>query len=480
MTGNVLWTNTEVAAATGSAPTDPWVAGGISIDSRTLERGDLFFAIRGPNFDGHQFVADAFRKGAAAAVVTERPDDVAADAPLVMVGDTLQALRELGAAARSRSAARVIGVTGSVGKTSVKAALKHVLERQGETHASAASLNNHWGVPLSLARLQRDAAYAIFELGMNHPGEIDPLSRLVRPDVAIITTIAPAHIEFFPSLDAIADAKAEIFAGLQPGGFAVLNADIAQFERLRDAATRADAEIITFGHSAAADVRIDGAYLNSQRSVVDVDVKGTHISFTIGAPGPHWVINAACILAAAHGVGADVGMAAAALASVSLQPGRGRVEEIMLDGNAIHLIDDSYNANPVSMRAAIDVLGRAIVPSGGRRIAVLGDMLELGEHAVREHAALGQPLEASGVDLVFTCGPMMSHLHDALAAHLTGGHAINSAGLAPMVVSAVRGGDAVVVKGSAGSKMGVVVEALRALGDHVHQAKSGQRLADGA
>lgn len=475
-----LWTSDEAVAATGGRTTRPWAATGVSIDSRTLAEGDLFVAIQGPNFDGHDFVADALAKGAAAAVVARRPETVAEDTPLLLVDETLPALRALAAAARARSMARVIAVTGSVGKTSVKTALARVLAEQGATHASLASLNNHWGVPLSLARLPRDARFAVFELGMNHPGEIDPLSRLVRPHVAVITTIAPAHIEFFPSLDAIADAKAEIFAGLAAGGPAVLNTDIPQFARLKSAAERAGADVVGFGHASEARARVVSADLRADRSAVRLDLAGKAVSFTVGAPGPHWVMNAACVLASVHAAGGDALAAAAEMASLAAPAGRGRMENVTLECGTLRLIDDSYNANPASMRAAFDVLGRSPVGAGGRRIAVLGDMLELGTHAETEHAGLAEPVTSAEIDLVFTCGAMMRRLHDALPAERRGGHAADAAALAPVIASAVRGGDAVMVKGSAGSRMGTIVHALKSLDQASGWDARQQRAADGA
>ncbi len=475
-----LWTSDEAAAATGGDTRRAWTAGGVSIDSRTLAAGDLFVAIQGPNFDGHDFVADALDKGAAAAMVARRPDGVADNAPLLVVDDTLRALRDLAAAARARTAAWVIGVTGSVGKTGVKTALRHVLGKQRMTHASLASLNNHWGVPLSLARLPRAARYAVFELGMNHPGEIDPLSRLVRPEVAVITTIAPAHIEFFPSLDAIADAKAEIFAGLVPGGAAVLNADIPQFGRLRTAAERMGAKVCAFGYAADARVRIVSAELRADGSSVHLDVAGGAVSFIVGAPGPHWVMNAACVLASVHAAGGDVMAAAAEMAALQAPEGRGNAESIPVPGGTFRLIDDSYNANPASMRAAVDVLGRTEITDGGRRIAILGDMLELGAHAESEHAGLAEPIAAAGLDRVFTCGPMMRRLHDALPAERRGAHAEDAAALAAVVAAAVRAGDAVMVKGSAGSRMGSIVKALKALATTSGRNAPNPRAADGA
>jgi len=467
MTGSTpLWTRDEAAQATGARATGAaWQAHGVSIDSRTLLPGDLFVAIAGPNFDGHAFAADALARGAAAAVVSRRPEGVADDTPLLVVEDTLEALRNLGRAARARIGARVAGVTGSVGKTGVKEALALALGGQGATHASIGSFNNHWGVPLSLARMPRASAFAIFEMGMNHPGEITPLTGMVRPHVAAITTVEAVHIESFPSVQAIADAKAEIFNGLEPGGTAVLNRDNAQYERLAGRAQDAGVgRIVSFGRGPGADARLITADEGHEGSSVTADLFGRRLSFRLGIAGSHWVMNALCVLAAVDALGADTDLAAAALAGLTPPKGRGLRSLVALPGGAFEVIDDSYNASPPSMAAAFQVLGRSRPGQGGRRIAVLGDMLELGSASPDLHAGLAGPLLASGVDLVFTAGPMMAHLRAAVPAAVRADHAADSAALAPAVCSAVRPGDVVTVKGSAGSRMRRVVEALLALG----------------
>jgi UDP-N-acetylmuramoyl-tripeptide--D-alanyl-D-alanine ligase len=453
------------ALATGGEATRPWSASGVSIDSRTLAPGDLFVAIRGDRLDGHAFVASALGKGASAAVVAEVPDDLPPHSPLLVVPDTLDALRGLARAARARSGARIIGVTGSVGKTSVKAALRHVLSPQAATVASDGSLNNHWGVPLSLARLPGDAAFGIFEMGMNHAGEITPLSRLVRPHVAVITAIEAVHIEFFPTVEAIADAKAEIFQGLEPDGIAVLNQDNPHFARLRRAAEARDvARILAVGSDPAADVRLIEWTGDDEGSTVQASVDGQVLAYRLGVAGRHWVTNSLIVLATVLAVGADVAAAAQALAGLQPEKGRGRRHTVRLPGGGrFTLVDDSYNASPVSMAGAIEILGHASVGPGGRRIAVLGDMLELGPQASLLHAGLAQPLLNSGIDLVFAAGPFMAHLMSALPAPRKGAHAEDAQALAAIVVDAVRAGDVVTVKGSAGSRMGTVVRALLAL-----------------
>jgi UDP-N-acetylmuramoyl-tripeptide--D-alanyl-D-alanine ligase len=462
---SVVWTAAEVLAATaGRAKAADWQATGVSIDTRTLVAGDLFVALRGPNFDGADYAGQALARGAVAALVERAPDGLAEEARLVVVADTLDGLRALARAARERTRARVIAVTGSVGKTGVKEALRHVLTEQAQTSASAGNLNNHWGLPLSLARLPRGSAFAVLEMGMNHAGEIEPLSVLARPHVAVITAIAPAHRGNFPSFAAIADAKAEIFAGVTAGGSAVLNHDTPFYERLAAAARGRQLEVLSFGRDATAAVRLVSAAADAAGSTVTAAVAGTEVTYRINLAGSHWIDNSLCVLATVSAAGADVTLAARALASVAPVTGRGgRIVVDWPDGRLI-VIDDSYNASPASMAAAFDVLGRTVPEGGGRRIAVLGDMLELGEESPRLHAALAGPLLESRVDRVFACGAAMEHLIAALPSGRCGAHAPDSAALAPLVCAAVQPGDVVLVKGSAGSRMGAVVKALRGSG----------------
>jgi UDP-N-acetylmuramoyl-tripeptide--D-alanyl-D-alanine ligase len=460
----ILWTSEQAGRATGGKATSDWNASGVSIDTRNVEEGDLFIALHGPNFDGHEFVTDAMTKGAAAALVDN--DDFAEDRRLI-VDDTMAALQDLGSASRARAKAVIIAVTGSVGKTGSKEALKFVLSRQGETSASVGSYNNHWGVPLSLARMPQQAAYGIFEMGMNHPGEINPLSRMARPHVALITTVEAVHSEFFDSDEAIADAKAEVFAGLEPGGTAILNRDNRHFHRLAAAAQAKGIDNITsFGTWDEADFRLLDAVLDNDGTVLKADLGGTVLTYRLAIAGHHWVVNSLGILATVAAAGADVREAAAALGELEAPQGRGRLHLVHMDGGDITLIDESYNASPVSMRAAIGVLGQTRPVEGGRRIAVLGDMLELGEGSSQQHAALADVLAGEGVDLVFTAGRKMLHLTDALDPAMRGGHAISSELLLPMVNETIRAGDVVVVKGSAGSKTGIIVDALLELDQH--------------
>jgi UDP-N-acetylmuramoyl-tripeptide--D-alanyl-D-alanine ligase len=450
---SALWTSGEAAAATGGRATRPFEATGVSIDSRTLRPDDLFVALKGPNQDGHAYLSDAFARGAAAALV----DHEASGGPLLVVADTMAALERLGAARRAAVAAKVIGVTGSVGKTGTKEALRAALA----AHASAASYNNQWGVPLSLARMPREARYAVFELGMNHPGELGPLARQVRPHVAIVTTVEATHLGHFDSLEAIADAKAEIFEGIEPGGAAVLNRDNRFFDRLAAAARARGARLVAFGEHRDADARLLACELGPEASDVTASLHGKELRYRIALPGRHWVVNSLAVLAAVEAVGADLGAAMRALGTLPGIAGRGQRHVIDLPGGTFTLVDESYNASPASMRAAIAVLGQS---RGARKIAVLGDMLELGAEAPSLHESLARPLEEAGINHVFTVGADMRRLHDALPPAMRAAHAPTSKEMVPVVESALRPGDVVMVKGSLGSRMGEIVKALLAHG----------------
>ncbi|SMF71006.1 UDP-N-acetylmuramoyl-tripeptide--D-alanyl-D-alanine ligase [Tistlia consotensis] len=459
-----LWTAREALAATGGTGPDGWQAHGVSIDSRSLLAGDLFVALAGPSFDGHDFVAKALEKGAAAALVHRLPEGLPAGAPLLLVEDTLDALRALGRAGRDRSSARILAVTGSAGKTGTKDALRACLSTRGLAYANAASFNNHWGVPLSLARLPREAAFGIFELGMNHAGEIAALTRLVRPEIAVITNIGLAHIEYLGSQEAIADAKAEIFLGMPASGAAVLPRDDAQYERLQSHARKAGiGRVVGFGRHPQAEIRLVSADLYATCSAVSAVVFGEPIEFCLSLPGEHHVFNALAVLGAARLAGADLGEAAAELARLKPLKGRGARRKLELPGGPCLLIDESYNANPKSVEAALSVLAKAALGPGGRRVAVLGDMLELGAAAADYHRALARPLEVYGIDRLYCCGPMMGELAKILPAGRLGAHEPDSRALAARVVAELRPGDAVLVKGSLGSRMAAVIEALDAL-----------------
>ncbi|HVY18865.1 MAG TPA: UDP-N-acetylmuramoylalanyl-D-glutamyl-2,6-diaminopimelate--D-alanyl-D-alanine ligase [Bauldia sp.] len=447
----------------GAAPDD---VTGISIDSRTLRPGDAFFAIKGDTHDGHDFVTLALGKGASTAVVADArlPGLGRAKGCLTIVDDVLDALRRLGIAARARSQAGIVAVTGSVGKTGTKEMLAATLGADGETHYSPASFNNHWGVPLTLARMPLSAKYGVFEIGMNHAGEIEPLVKMVRPRVAVITTVEPVHLEYFKSVKDIARAKAEIFLGLEEGGTAILNRDNAHYTLLAKLAKEAGVErVVSFGEHKKADIRLEDVCLKPECSCVSASVFGEAVSYKLGAPGRHVVQNSLAVLGAVSLLGADLAKACLALADIHAPRGRGERHVLALPrgGEAI-LIDESYNANPASMRAAIALLGQAEVKKSGRRIAVLGDMRELGKDSAKMHAGLAEAIDAAHVHAVFLAGPMMHALWDALPAGVRGGYAETAAALEPAVMKALAPGDIVMVKGSNASRMGPLVDNIKA------------------
>jgi UDP-N-acetylmuramoyl-tripeptide--D-alanyl-D-alanine ligase len=457
-----LWTAQDAAAATGGSSIRNWAAKGISIDTRSLSTGDLFVSLRGPNHDGHNFVGAAFERGAVAAMVDRDIPDLPM-VPLLRVTDTFAGLVALGAAARKRSDAQVLAVTGSVGKTGTKEALRIALAVSGPTFASAGSLNNHWGVPLSLARMPPNTAYGIFELGMNHPGEIAGLARLVRPHVAVITTVEPAHLGFFPSVEAIADAKAEIFLGLETGGVAVLNRDSQYYARLATAAMRSGAaEVVGFGTHPEATVRLLNCVLEPHSSVIDVSLPDSTLRCRLPVPGRHWVMNVLAVLAAVRVAGADLRRSAEALNGLEELPGRGRRYELPWRGGTLTLIDESYNASPAAMCAALRVLAAIPPATGARRVAVLGDMLELGEATERLHRELAVPLARAGIDRVFLVGKAVAALYEALPKPNRGGLWPATDDAIDALLRFLRAGDVVTVKGSRGIGLGRIVERLRA------------------
>ena len=469
----VLWTAADAVAATSGEVRGHWDGiTGVSIDTRTIAPGELFVALAGENRDGHDFVAQALEAGAGAAMVSRIPEGAAADAPLLVVGDTLEALRALGAAARARTRAKVIAVTGSVGKTSTKEMLRTMLACKASVHAAEKSYNNHWGVPLTLARMPAETEFAVIEMGMNHPGEITPLSRLARPHVAMITTVEAVHLAAFDSVEQIADAKAEVFAGLEPGGVAVLNRDNPHFDRLADQV--GGASILTFG-TAEADLVMERACVCETATVVKAMIDGQKVTFKLGAPGAHFALNAVAALGAVKAVGGDLARAALAMADWTPPEGRGRRWRVDLgpagmDGE-ITLIDDSYNANPASMRAALAALAAAPVKDGigrvvqGRRIAFLGDMLELGPQEKELHAGLAGVAALDEIDQVHLTGPCMRELHAALPSEKRGEWFEDSEKLAQRARRMVDAGDVCMVKGSLGMAMRRVVDAIKALGD---------------
>ncbi|MDF1854390.1 UDP-N-acetylmuramoyl-tripeptide--D-alanyl-D-alanine ligase [Pseudooceanicola sp.] len=468
-----LWTAAEAVAATGGRAQGDWSVNGVSIDTRTLQQGDLFVALKAVR-DGHDFVAQALEAGAGAALVTHRPEGVAADAPLLVVNDVLRALEALGVAARARMAGRVVAVTGSVGKTSTKEMLRVVLGHQRRTHVAEASYNNHWGVPLTLARMPRDSELAVIEIGMNHPGEIAPLARMARPDVALITTIAPAHLEAFADLAGIAREKADIFQGMAPGGVAVINGDLDTSPILRAAATAAGARVIGFGEARGNHHRLLSVRFVGDATICEARGWRQRLLYKVSAPGRHFALNALAVLAVAQALGLDRAMALADLAGWHPPAGRGMRERLTLDpldaAQSFELIDDAFNANPTSMRAALEVLAAAQPRDNvgrvaqGRRVAVLGEMLELGPDEAAMHRALADLPSLRALDVVHCVGDRMRPLHDALPEAQRGRFAREAASLAEKATRLVDAGDVLLVKGSKGSRVSLVVDALRKLG----------------
>jgi UDP-N-acetylmuramoyl-tripeptide--D-alanyl-D-alanine ligase len=464
MSATPLWTTIAMAEAMRASINGalPEAISGLSIDSRTIAPGEAYFAIKGDVHDGHDFVAAALKAGAALAVVAAaQRDKFAGNAPLLVVDDVLAGLVALAHAARARLDAQVIAITGSVGKTSTKEALRRVLDAQGPTHASTASFNNHWGVPLSLARCPASVRFSIFEIGMNHAGEIETLVKMVRPQVAVITTVEPVHLEFFAGIEAIADAKAEIFDGLESGGAVVLNRDNSQFSRLQKHAKKLGiSRVVSFGADKESDARLLEVSLHADRSAVHANILGHDVTYKLGMPGRHMAMNSLAVLAAASLAGADLALAALALSQIEPAAGRGARRALEVANGEATLIDESYNANPASMAAALNVLGAAAIGPQGRRIAVLGDMLELGPTSAVLHRGLVDAVNANHIDLVYCCGPLMRNLWDALSTGKRGGYADSADKLESQLVGAIRAGDAIMVKGSLGSKMKTIVNAL--------------------
>jgi len=457
----VLWNSSTVDEITEGTSSEPWVCSGISIDTRTIEKGDLFVALKGETGDGHAFLQDALKKGAAAALISEA---IGAPLPLLRVQDTLKALEKLAIASRERCSALRIAVTGSVGKTGTKDMLKWVLKVQGPTHGSVASYNNLWGVPLTLARMPQETQFGIFEVGMNHSGEIRPLTQMIKPDIAIITSIVECHIEFFKTVEDIVRAKAEIFEGMTKGGMALLNLDNPHFDLLSKLANEHDLKIFSFGKSEKANFRLLSWEGNAEKSKVIAEIEGIKVSYALPVPGVHWVLNSLAVLGAVSLAGADVQKAAQSLATMEAPTGRGKCYK-----GDFTVIDESYNANPTSMRAALAVLGQY---ENGRKIAILGDMREMGEIARVRHEELLDPLLENRIDLVFCCGPYMAHLYERLPSAMKGGYASTSLELIPMILKAIEPGDVISVKASLGTRIKPIVEALLALQENLIERAS--------
>ena len=457
----MLWSSKEIAEATDGQEFGSFSVDGVAFDSREVGPDDLFVALSGAQTDGHRYLDQAFAHQAAGAIVTE-----ACDQPHVRVEDSFEALQDLARAGRSRSAARIVGVTGSVGKTSAKEALFAAVDRAmpGKVHRSVKSYNNHTGVPLSLARMPRDAAVGVFEMGMNHSGELASLTRLVRPHVAMVTAIAPAHIEFFPDVEAIADAKGEIFQGLEPGGTAVIPFDSPHRDRLIAAAKPYTARTVTFGRNEGADVRaIEAVRVETGGSFVTARIGERELSFTLSQPGAHWVSNALGVLACVDALDGDLGLAGLALAELGGLPGRGErfiaeVEGAEVEGGTALIIDESYNANPASLAAALAVLA----DEGGRHVAVLGEMRELGGASARFHADLAEPIRRAGVERLLLVGEAMAPLARALEGEVDFVHVADATAATAALTDIVAPGDAILIKGSNGVGLSRLVDMLKA------------------
>ena len=466
-----LWTDIETACLGQSSA--PWAATGVSIDSRSIAPGDLFIALRGPDFDGHDFVGQAAAAGAAAVMVAnENKDSVNISIPTISLDNTLDGLGGLARLARARSNAQVIGITGSVGKTGTKEALRLALAANGTVYASEGNLNNHIGLPLSLARLPRSTDFGIFEMGMSARGEIAHLSSITRPHMALITLVSEVHSEFFKNMNEITKSKAEIFEGLEERGIAILNRDQGQFEKLSYYANRYGVtKVLSFGEHPNADARLINCNLGEKSSIIDADICGHDVSYRINAAGKHQAINSLGVLAAAHAIGANLQLAAASLHDFKAIKGRGERREIVWKGGAFEIIDESYNSSPASMMAAIKVLASARPRGRGKRVAVIGDMLELGSRSKDLHASLAEPIISSGIDLVFIAGSQTVALWDRLPSAIRGGYALNTSDLKDLVLGAIGDGDIALVKGSQGSRMTEIVDALDTLGDALHDPK---------
>lgn len=465
---STMWETKDVVKATGGNCPGQWMATSVSIDTRTLQQGALYIAIKGAKMDGHRFVSEAIAKGAVAAIVSEAIEGIDA-AKLVIVKDTEKALQDLGIAARARSHAKFVGVTGSVGKTGCKEMLAAALGAVGKVYATKGNLNNHLGVPLTLTNMPVDAQYSIIEMGMNHPGEIAQLSHWAKPDVSIITTVDAVHIEFFANgVEGIADEKATIFDGMGGKGVAILNADNAHYERISAYGVKKDLDrIVSFGTSTNALSRMLSYQIEDMHSIVEATIAGTHVSYRIGTIGKHWALMSVAVLSAVDALGADLAKCAASLAAFSEPKGRGQIKKLSVKGGHLRLIDDAYNASPISVKGAVEkvVEMREASSEPLRTVVILGDMLELGERSKDLHVGLAPTLVNNQIDLVFAAGAFMHHLFNALPEQMKGAYEATSTELAPKVVSALQARDLVLVKGSRGSRMDVVVDAIEKMGE---------------
>jgi UDP-N-acetylmuramoyl-tripeptide--D-alanyl-D-alanine ligase len=461
----ILWSKTEVIkAAQGQAEGLNWESTGVSIDTRTLQEGDLYIALRGDQMDGHRFVAEAFRKGAVSAIVDQMlPDYEHLKSSLIIVKDTFKALQDLGAYARMRLKGRVIGVTGSAGKTTTKEMLKLAFGTKGLTYASSKSFNNHWGVPYSLAECPQKSQYAIFEMGMNHEGELQKLTEIVHPHISIITTIAPAHLEYFGSLEKIAEAKAEIFKGMDVHGKVIINGDLDQTQQLKDLAIQQGIkDIYTFGENPGVDAQLIGYEVQGNEAHITVQILGKPLTYALTALGKHMAFNSLAVLLAAHLEGLSLSVAANALCQFHALAGRGQVLKLPYKNGTITVLDESYNANPASMQAAFEKIGGMSLE--GKRFAILGDMGELGSLAPKMHEFLREHIEKNKIKKVYVCGPLMKYLYEALPQELKGHYCPEKKceELVPYIKKDLQPGDAVLIKGSNFMKMWETIPLLEA------------------
>jgi UDP-N-acetylmuramoyl-tripeptide--D-alanyl-D-alanine ligase len=459
------WSAQEVAQAVGSKTTGHWVATGVSKDSRELKPGDLFVALKGPQVDGHDYVVAALEAGAAGVLLERAPAGLEQDPRLIVVQDTLRALNDLAIAARTRTTAKIIAITGSFGKTSIKDATHLLLSALGSVYASERSFNNHWGVPFTLSNMPPDADFGVIEIGMNHPGEIAPLSRIARPQVALITTIREMHMEHLGSLEHIADEKAEIFAGMDSQGIAVLNQDDRMFPRVLAAAQAKNLRVLTFGKHPLATCRLVRYAVEPGGLLIETSIDDMFLSYRLPAMGEHWALNSLAVLGVIKALGLDVARASKEFVRMVLPEGRGVQHRVSVPQGEIIVIDESYNAGPDSMRAALQVLGSMKPLGRGRRVAILGDMLEVGAQAKEIHESLANELMANQVDLIFTCGEQMGHLYASIPERMRGFHGLQPADVIPFVLRCVAPGDIFMIKGSKGQyahrgRMYAFVEAL--------------------
>ncbi len=457
----IIWTSSDAEKATNGKSTKGWQASGVSIDSRSINEGDLFFALIGDDypasgFNGHDYIIAAYEAGASAAVVSIIPDNIPEDFPILIVDNTYDALVDMAKYRRRNSDAKVIAITGSVGKTSVKNFLGHALSKQGKTHITEGNLNNHIGMPLTLCRMPQDCQYGVFELGMNHAGEIKLLSEILKPDIAVITAVEEVHMQFFDSIDDIARAKAEIFVGVDKNGYAILPHDSPQFSILKKAASRVG-NIVTFGEGEGTDYKL----ISISDNIIKASISGNILEYKLPIVGRHQAVNSLAVLAAIDSVGADIAKAVKSFEELTPQKGRGSSHQLILNDKNIAIIDDSYNASPASMRAAFAVLGSY----SGRKIALLGDMLELGDDEVKYHSELAKDIVASDIDLVITSGERVRYLYDNLPTEKRLSSCNNIDEVISVLLDNIKEGDIVLIKGSHGSNMWKIAEQLIARGE---------------